>query len=143
MDQFTPLASTAGGLLIGLASAAMLVLHGRIAGISGITGGVLKLQSGETAWRAFFVGGLLLGGFLIHLFAPGAFAVTVTRTVPALLVAGFLVGFGTQMGNGCTSGHGICGLSRGSGRSLVAVATFMATAAATVFAVGHFFGGSL
>ena len=143
MENFTPLTSLAGGLLIGLASAAMLVLNGRIAGISGITGGVLKADRGDTLWRALFVAGLLVGGFVYGQLAPDAFAFSIDRSTGALLVAGLLVGFGTQMGNGCTSGHGICGLSRFSIRSLVAVLTFMAAAAATVFVVGHFFGGSL
>ncbi|MBJ75370.1 MAG: YeeE/YedE family protein [Sandaracinus sp.] len=143
MENFMPLASALGGLLIGVASAMMLVLNGRIAGISGITGGVLKLQSGETVWRALFVAGLLVGGFAYHAFAPDAFAIEIDRSTGALLAAGVLVGIGTQMGNGCTSGHGICGLSRFSPRSLVAVLTFMATAAATVAAVSHFFGGTL
>lgn len=143
MENFTPLTSLLGGLLIGLASAAMLVLNGRIAGISGITGGVLRAGAGDTLWRALFVAGLLAGGLAYGLLSPESFAVTIDRSVPALLVAGLLVGFGTQMGNGCTSGHGICGLSRFSGRSLVAVITFMATAAAMVFAVTTFFGGTI
>ena len=143
MENFTPLTSLAGGLLIGLASAAMLVFNGRIAGISGITGGVLKADRGDTLWRALFVAGLLVGGFVYGLVAPNAFAITIDRSTAALVVAGLLVGFGTQMGNGCTSGHGICGLSRFSIRSLVAVVTFMAFAALVVFLVGRFFGGTL
>jgi uncharacterized membrane protein YedE/YeeE len=143
MENFTPLTSLAGGLLIGLASAAMLVLNGRIAGISGITGGVLKADRGDTLWRALFVAGLLVGGFVYGHVAPDAFAITLDRSTGALVVAGLLVGFGTQMGNGCTSGHGICGLSRFSIRSLVAVVTFLAFAALTVFVVGRFFGGAL
>jgi uncharacterized membrane protein YedE/YeeE len=143
MENFTPLTSLAGGLLIGLASAAMLVFNGRIAGISGITGGVLKADRGDTLWRALFVAGLLVGGFVYGLVAPNAFAITIDRSTAALVVAGLLVGFGTQMGNGCTSGHGICGLSRFSIRSLVAVVTFMAFAALVVFVVGRFFGGTL
>jgi len=143
MENFTPLTSLAGGLLIGLASAAMLVFNGRIAGISGITGGVLKADRGDTLWRALFVAGLLVGGFVYGLVAPDAFAITIDRSTGALVVAGLLVGFGTQMGNGCTSGHGICGLSRFSIRSLVAVVTFMAFAALVVFVVGRFFGGTL
>ena len=143
MENFTPLTSLAGGLLIGLASAAMLVFNGRIAGISGITGGVLKADRGDTLWRALFVAGLLVGGFVYGLVAPDAFAITIDRSTGALVVAGLLVGFGTQMGNGCTSGHGIRGLSRFSIRSLVAVVTFMAFAALVVFVVGRFFGGTL
>lgn len=143
MENFTPLASGVGGLLVGLASALMLVLNGRIAGISGITGGVLRLQSGETVWRALFVAGLVAGGFAYHLVFPEAFTMSIDRSTPALIAAGLFVGFGTQMGNGCTSGHGICGLSRFSPRSLAAVVTFMATAAATVWIVSSFFGGVL
>jgi uncharacterized membrane protein YedE/YeeE len=143
MENFTPLTSLAGGLLIGLAAAAMLVFNGRIAGISGITGGVLKADRGDTLWRVLFVAGLLVGGFVYGLVAPNAFAITIDRSTGALVVAGLLVGFGTQMGNGCTSGHGICGLSRFSIRSLVAVVTFMAFAALVVFVVGRFFGGTL
>lgn len=143
MEHFTPLTSLAGGLLIGLASAGMLVLNGRIAGISGITGGALKLPRGDLLWRILFVAGLLVGGFAYHAMSPGAFAMTLERSTAALVAAGLLVGFGTQMGNGCTSGHGICGLSRFSIRSLVAVGAFMATAAATVFVVTRFFGGAL
>ena len=143
MENFTPFTSLGGGLLIGLASAAMLVFNGRIAGISGITGGVLKADSGDTLWRVLFVAGLLVGGFVYGLVAPEAFAFSIDRSTGALLVAGLLVGFGTQMGNGCTSGHGICGLSRFSIRSLVAVLTFMAAAAVVVFVIGRFFGGAL
>lgn len=143
MENFTPLSSLAGGLLIGLASAAMLVFNGRIAGISGITGGVLKLPKGDSLWRLLFLVGLLGGGFAYALFAPEAFTNTVDRSTAALVVAGLLVGFGTQMGSGCTSGHGICGLSRFSMRSLVAVGSFMAAAALTVFVVTRFFGGVL
>ena len=143
MENFTPFQSLLGGLLIGAASAAMLVLNGRIAGISGITGGVLRMSRGETLWRALFVLGLVAGGALYHAFAPEAFTNTLDRSWGALVVAGLLVGFGTQMGNGCTSGHGICGLSRMSPRSLVAVLTFMAFAALTVFVVGSAFGGAV
>ncbi|MCB9599118.1 MAG: YeeE/YedE family protein [Sandaracinus sp.] len=143
MENFTPYTSLAGGLLIGLAAAGMLVLNGRIAGISGITGGVLKGDVGDTLWRFLFVAGLLAGGFAYSFVDPDAFSIAIERSTGALVVAGLLVGFGTQMGNGCTSGHGICGLSRFSGRSLAAVVTFMSFAALTVFLVNHFFGGVL
>lgn len=143
MENFTPFQSLLGGLLIGAASAAMLVLNGRIAGISGITGGVLRMSRGDTLWRALFVLGLVGGGAIYHVIAPEAFANTLDRSWGALVVAGLLVGFGTQMGNGCTSGHGICGLSRMSPRSLAAVVTFMTFAALTVFVVGTFFGGAV
>ncbi len=143
MDQFTPLSSTIGGLIIGAASAGLLFANGRIAGISGIAGGVLKLGAGDTAWRGLFVLGLCLGGFVCSLVVPEAFAFGIERSGVALALAGVLVGFGTQMGNGCTSGHGVCGLGRLSFRSLVAVITFMATAAATIAIIGHAFGGAL
>ena len=104
---------------------------------------MLRLQSGETLWRALFVAGLMLGGFLFWLASPSAFTFSIERSTPALIIAGLLVGFGTQMGNGCTSGHGICGLSRLSPRSGAAVIIFMATAAVSVWATTKFFGGIL
>lgn len=143
MESFTPISSSFGGLLIGFASALLLVANGRIAGISGITGGVLRLQRGETLWRVLFVGGLIAGGVLAALVSPDAVVFDIERSTGALVVAGLLVGIGTQMGNGCTSGHGVCGLSRFSRRSLVAVATFMGTAALVVWIVGALFGGSV
>ena len=143
MENFTPIQSLVGGILVGVASAILLVMNGRIAGISGISGGVLRLQSGETFWRLLFVAGLLVGGFVAWQLSPSAFAFTIDRSTPALVVAGLLVGIGTQMGNGCTSGHGICGLSRMSPRSGVAVVVFMVTAAVAVWATTTFFGGAL
>jgi len=143
MENFTPLESALGGLLIGLASSAMLVLNGRIAGISGIAGGILRRVPGDTSWRVLFVAGLAVGGVAAYLVSPGAFAFEVDRSLGVLAVAGVIVGVGTQMGSGCTSGHGVCGLSRFSKRSLVAVGTFMSTAALTVYAVQQLFGGSL
>ncbi|MFT5358358.1 MAG: putative membrane protein YedE/YeeE [Polyangiales bacterium] len=141
MEHFTPFASLFGGLVIGLATSLVLITHGRIAGISGIAGGILKLQSNDTVWRLLFVSGLVAGGFLYSLMWPSAFAVDIERSVPTLIVAGLLVGVGTQMGNGCTSGHGICGLSRFSTRSLVAVLTFLTTAATAVALMNAFGGG--
>ena len=143
MESFTPISSSLGGLLIGFASAVLLVANGRIAGISGITGGVLRLQRGDTLWRALFVGGLIVGGLLAAFISPSAVVFDIDRSTGALVVAGLLVGIGTQMGNGCTSGHGVCGLSRFSRRSLVAVGTFMGVAALVVWILGAFFGGSL
>lgn len=141
MEHFTPFASLAGGIIIGLATSLVLVSHGRIAGISGIAGGILKLQKDDTKWRILFVSGLLAGGLAYSLIWPSAFAVSIDRSVPTLIVAGLLVGVGTQMGNGCTSGHGICGLSRFSARSLVAVVTFLTTAATAVALMNAFGGG--
>lgn len=142
MENFTPGACLAGGLLIGLSAAAMLLLQGRIAGISGIFAGALRHEEGQ-AWKASFLGGLLAGGVLLRLFLPGAFAFGIVRPWGVLALAGLLVGFGTRLGNGCTSGHGVCGMSRLSARSMVATATFMASGAAMVFLVNHVFGRSL
>jgi len=123
--NFTPLESTIGGALIGISASLMLYFHGRIAGISGIVGGGLTLPKGDMSWRVLFVLGLVVGGFLVSAVAPELIGEAVTP-VGATIIAGVLVGFGTRMGNGCTSGHGICGLSRFSFRSAVAVGTFMA-----------------
>lgn len=119
-----------GGALIGAASALLLVAHGRIAGISGITGGLLQRATPDRAWRLAFVGGLLGSGVIAAFVAPSAVGPPV-RSVATVVIAGLLVGFGTRLGGGCTSGHGVCGISRGSARSLVAVATFMTTGAIT------------
>lgn len=124
-----------GGALIGVASALVLVAHGRIAGISGMAGGLLQ-RAPDQGWRAAFLGGLVLAGVVAAVVAPEAIGPPV-RSLGAVIVAGVLVGFGTQLGNGCTSGHGVCGVSRGSTRSLVAVATFMATGALTAIVAGR------
>lgn len=130
-------AALAGGVLIGLAATLLLWLNGRIAGISGIVGGVLLPQRGEVAWRLAFLLGLVAAGAAWLWWVPGAYAPR-QGFPPALLVAaGLLVGFGTRMGNGCTSGHGVCGLGRLSPRSLAAVLVFMATAIATTYIVRH------
>ena len=122
-----------GGALIGLAATLMMALHGRIAGISGVLGGLLV---GDRApWRAWFIGGIVLGGAAMVAMMPSAFAGGIDRSLPAIAVAGLLVGVGTRLGNGCTSGHGVCGISRMSKRSIVATLTFIATGALTVFAV--------
>jgi len=143
MEHFTPLTSLTGGILIGLAAAALLVLDGRIAGVSGIAGRLLGGRHAGSLWQALFLAGLVLGGFAYSLWVPEAFAFTLERSSGAILAAGLLVGFGTQLGDGCTSGHGICGLGRFSPRSLTAVLTFMLSAALTVFMVGRYFGGVL
>lgn len=141
MEHFTPLASLLGGALIGLAASLLLLGDGRIAGISGIVGGLLTPVAGETAWRALFVTGLLVGGLGLHLVDPALVRMDLDRSAAALVLSGLLVGFGTRLGNGCTSGHGVCGISRGSRRSLVATVTFMATGMATAWVVGHVLGG--
>jgi uncharacterized membrane protein YedE/YeeE len=132
--HFTPWTSLGGGMLIGLAAAMLVLLNGRIAGVSGIVGGLLVPRRGETAWRLAFVAGLLAAPL-----AMGFYAVTprIEANFATLIAAGLLVGIGTSYGSGCTSGHGVCGLSRLSPRSLVATAAFMAAGVATVFIARH------
>jgi len=122
------LAATAGGILIGLASAAVLIFNRRICGISGIVAGLLHARGHNTVWRGLFVVGLLLGGLVLEVLAAGTIANPEGTGLGRVVVAGVLVGVGTRMGNGCTSGHGVCGLGRLSKRSLVATLTFIAVA---------------
>lgn len=143
MDSFTPIASTFGGMLIGLAAAGLLMFHGRIAGISGIAGGIFRRQPGDVTWRVMFVAGLFIAGVLGSWFDPEAYRVGIDRSTLALIMAGLAVGVGTQLGSGCTSGHGVCGIGRLSKRSGVATASFMATAAITVFIINEILGGSV
>lgn len=126
-----------GGVLIGLAATLLLWLDGRVAGVSGILNGVLFPAAGDVSWRLAFLVGLVGAAGLYMAFVPGAPVPREDFPRIGLVVAGLLVGFGTRMGNGCTSGHGVCGLGRLSVRSLAAVATFMATAIATTFVVRH------
>jgi len=140
MTDFTPVSSLLGGFLIGAAAALMLLANGRIAGISGIVGGLLRGERNETGWRALFVAGLLAGGLVLQLVAPASIGPSVVG-FPLLIVAGLMVGFGTQLGSGCTSGHGVCGVARLSPRSLVATATFMLAGAAMTYVVRHLLGG--
>lgn len=132
-----------GGVMLGLAAVGLMLASGRILGISGIFGGVVRPRRGDFAWRALFVGGMAAGGAAVAVLAPEAYAIDVVRSPAAIVSAGLLVGFGTRLGSGCTSGHGICGISRFSPRSLVAVLTFMATGALAAFLVNHVFGGSI
>ncbi|GJI98253.1 hypothetical protein RugamoR57_49710 [Duganella caerulea] len=136
---FTPWASLAGGALIGLAAAMFLLFNGRIAGISGILGGLLQWPRGDIAWRIAFLLGLVGAPAAYSLFAPLP-AAQVDAGITTLVVAGLLVGIGTRYGSGCTSGHGVCGLSRRSPRSLAATAAFMAAGFVTVFIVRHLIG---
>jgi len=131
------ISALAGGVLIGLAATLLLWLSGRIAGISGIVGGVLQPRQGEVAWRAAFLVGLIAAGAAWLWLVPGAYTPRQGFPPVLLVVAGLLVGFGTRLGNGCTSGHGVCGLGRLSLRSLAAVMTFMVTAIATTYIVRH------
>jgi uncharacterized membrane protein YedE/YeeE len=125
-----------GGALIGSGSALLLATHGRIAGISGIAGGLIERAAADRAWRLAFLAGLAVVGIVAAAVMPGAIGAPV-RSLGAMAVAGLLVGFGARLGDGCTSGHGVCGLSRGSVRSLVAVGTFMATGAITAIVAGR------
>ena len=149
MDTFTPIASLLGGMLIGLSVSVLLLFNGKIAGISGIVGGILSPAQNDLKWRLIFLGGLLVGGVIVsffssNLFAGGdVFAIEIERSWPALILAGLLVGFGSRFGNGCTSGHGVCGISRFSPRSLVATITFISTGALVVYIVNHLFGGAV
>ena len=136
--HFTPWASLFGGLLIGLATALLLLLSGRIAGISGIVGGLLRPGKGDVAWRIAFVAGLLVAPLVFSLAAPLP-TVVIDAGTATLIAAGLLVGVGTRYGSGCTSGHGVSGLSRGSPRSIVATVSFMAAGFLTVFLVRHLF----
>ena len=133
----TWMAALAGGVLIGLSATLLLWLNGRIAGISGIVNGVVFPRAGEVWWRIAFLLGLVIAAGLYMAFVPGAPLPRTDFSRFGLIAAGLLVGFGTRMGNGCTSGHGVCGLGRLSTRSFAAVATFMATAIATTFVVRH------
>jgi uncharacterized membrane protein YedE/YeeE len=136
-SHFTPFSALLGGLLIGLSASLMLLLKGRIAGISGIVGGLLQRPSRhEAGWRIAFIAGLLFAPWLYQLFAELPAPQLPTGWMP-LIIAGLLVGFGSRLGSGCTSGHGVCGLSRRSPRSLAATLTFMGSGMATVFISRH------
>ena len=137
--NFTPWASLGGGILIGLAAALFILFNGRVLGISGIVGGLLRPQTGDTAWRLRFVAGVLAAPLLWSLFLP-AVPVQIDAGTATLVAAGLLVGIGTRYGSGCTSGHGVCGLARLSPRSLVATLSFMAAGFLTVFVVRHLLG---
>jgi uncharacterized membrane protein YedE/YeeE len=140
MTHFTPYTALGGGVLIGAAAVLLLYLNGRIAGISGILNGALARHKGDTAWRVAFLLGMMAGGGAFWWLTPHAFEPRQGFPVPMLLVAGFLVGFGTRLGSGCTSGHGVCGLGRRSLRSLVATATFVGFGMLTVYVTRHLLG---
>ena len=137
--NFTPWTSLAGGVLIGLATAMFLLLNGRIAGISGILGGLLRPAKGDVGWRVAFVAGLIFSPIAFSVAAPLP-AVQIDADAASLIMAGLLVGIGTRYGSGCTSGHGVCGLSRLSPRSMVATALFMLAGFVTVFITRHLIG---
>jgi uncharacterized protein len=132
--NFDPLFSAfLGGCLIGLAAAIMLLWTGRIAGVSGVSKGLLDFKTGDIGWRVAFLSGLILGGLVFYWLQPGAFQIKLDRPLWLIAVAGLLVGAGQTLANGCTSGHGVCGVSRFSIRSIVATLTFMIAGFVTVF----------
>ena len=140
MENFTPFSALVGGGLIGLSAGFLLVTTGRITGISGIVAGMLVPASDGRLWRGSFVAGLILGCGLVRLISADAVPITIAASSAELLIAGLLVGFGTRLANGCTSGHGICGVARLSPRSILATLTFIASGAITVFMMRHVFG---
>ncbi|WP_272539104.1 MULTISPECIES: YeeE/YedE family protein [unclassified Providencia] len=135
--NFTPVSAAIGGVFIGVAVAILLVFNGRIAGISGILGGILKPTKGDTAWKVAFILGIIISPILFTWFAYTP-EVNIAASTPILIIAGLFVGFGTRLGGGCTSGHGICGMARFSRRSIVAVLIFMIVAFVTVAISNHF-----
>jgi uncharacterized protein len=145
VESFTPLSSLFGGALIGLAASVLLLFHGRVAGIAGILGETLRGDGtrGESVFRGAFLVGLVAAGLTLRLAYPAAFAAagssSMTR-IALVAIAGLLVGYGTRLGSGCTSGHGVCGISRMSKRSIAATLTFMAAGGVTVFVVRHLLG---
>ncbi len=136
MENFTPVSGLVGGLLIGLAVVLLLLLNGRLAAISGIVGGLVAPNGTDRGWRAAFVAGLVLGASA-YVLATGGLSVSVQASLPVLVAAGLLVGFGARLGSGCTSGHGLCGMARLSKRSIAATSVFFGVAILTVFLVRH------
>lgn len=137
--EFTPVAALAGGALIGLAATLLMLLNGRIAGISGILGGALSARTGDIGWRVAFIAGLVAAPVAGYLAGYGMPRIDMPPWI-AIVVAGLLTGFGTRMGSGCTSGHGVCGIARLSPRSIAATCLFMAAGFATVFVIRHVIG---
>jgi uncharacterized membrane protein YedE/YeeE len=137
MDSFTPVSAIIGGFLIGTAATVLLVFNGKISGISGILGGLFQRDYRDLSWRIAFLAGLIMAPVLYRAFGGRFPSVQIESSAGLLVVAGLLVGFGTRLGAGCTSGHGVCGIARGSGRSFVATAIFLAVAITTVFVTRH------
>ena len=141
MDDFTPFASIIGGTILGIAALILFATVKRIAGVSGIIGGLLLFKKNDTAWRVVFLSGLIFGGLILSKVYPKTLSIELTYSTPALILAGLLVGFGSRIGNGCTSGHGICGLGRLQPHSMVAVISFLTTGIITATIVGTLLRG--
>jgi len=139
-SSFTPVSSTIGGVLLGIAASILLLANGEVCGISGIMGGAAFARRADRVWRVVFLSGLLAGGILVAWADRPALALASEQSIWIAAASGVLVGIGTRMGEGCTSGHGLCGIARFSGRSIVATLVFMTTGAATVFVVRHLLG---
>lgn len=139
MQNFTPYSAFLGGSLIGLSAALLMYFNGRIAGISGMIAGAFDFKNPENHWRLFFLTGLILTAVIVNFFSLHG-EITYSRSTYWLIISGLLVGFGTRLGNGCTSGHAVCGMARLSIRSIVATVTFMSVAILTVFITRHFLG---
>ncbi|WP_370690772.1 YeeE/YedE family protein [Methylicorpusculum sp.] len=143
LENFTPLSSFSGGLLIGLAATLLLLFNGRIAGISGIMSGLISPGKGEIFWRLVFLLGLVLGALLVKAVIPDSIKIREGFPYGLLAIGGFLVGFGTRMANGCTSGHAVCGIARLSKRSIAATLTFIVSGMMTVYLLRHLIGLSV
>jgi uncharacterized protein len=141
VENFTPVSALIGGTLIGLGAAVLLLASGRIAGISGIIGGMLTPAAGDFVWRLCFVVGLIAGAGAFAAAAPDRFMVELDAPTVSIVAAGLLVGYGTRLGSGCTSGHGVCGIGRLSPRSITATLLFMVSAILTVYLVRHAIAG--
>ncbi len=142
MENFTPYSALAGGLLIGISAMLMLLFNGRVTGISGMLSGVLIPVKSEWLWRFLFLIGMVAGTVVFHFYFPDKFQARTDYPLFLLIPAGFLVGFGTRLGNGCTSGHAVCGIARFSKRSMVATGLFMFSAGVTVYILRHIMGVS-
>ena len=140
MTGLQPSRALLGGVLVGIGLVLALLASGRVVGVSGVVGGLLRPRAGDTGWRLAFLIGLLGGGAVLAVFAPGTLTFDLERSLPTLATSGLLVGYGTRLGKGCTSGHGVCGLSRLSPRSMVASAVFIAAGIVTVFLTKRLLG---
>ena len=141
MQNFTPVSALIGGLMIGSAASLLLWLKGRIAGVSGIAWNLIARPREDSGWRLAFLIGLVLGALVYRLASSDTLVLSIEASWPVLILGGVLVGFGTQLGGGCTSGHGVCGIARLSPRSVFATLVFLASGIATVFVVRHLLGG--